>query len=112
MRVIVWFIFAVTLVLFASVYISPEYFEYVGLLPFFIPIILLVNIFLLIILILSWRKLFFLPLIALVCGYKFLLVTFQIHPKNEGAEGLKVLTYNAHMFFNNLKSERTADSNV
>ncbi|PZX57760.1 endonuclease/exonuclease/phosphatase family metal-dependent hydrolase [Algoriphagus ratkowskyi] len=112
MKIIIWLIFALTLVLFASVYISPEYFRYVGLLPFFIPVILLVNLFLLVILILSWRKIAFLPLLALLIGYKFFIATFQIHPKHEASEGLKVLSYNAHMFFDNPKSETTPESNV
>ena len=112
MKVITWLIFAVTLLLFASVYISPEYFQYVGLLPFFIPVILILNLFLLVTLILSWRKLFLIPLIALLLGYKFLLATFQIHPKNEDADGLKVLTYNAHMFYGLRKSEGAQEANV
>ncbi|WP_057935959.1 endonuclease/exonuclease/phosphatase family protein [Algoriphagus resistens] len=112
MKVITWLIFAVTLLLFASVYISPEYFHYVGLLPFFIPVFLLLNLLLLVILILSWRKLAILPLLSLLIGYKFFLATFQIHPKNESAEGLKVLTYNAHMFYYKPKSEISPDSNV
>lgn len=112
MKIITWFIFAASLLLFASVYVSPEYFKYVGLLPFFIPAILLLNVFLLVILLLSWKKLAFLPLLALLIGYKFLVATFQIHPKNDGAEGLKVLTYNAHMFYYEPKSEKTPDSNV
>ncbi|WP_339878980.1 endonuclease/exonuclease/phosphatase family protein [uncultured Algoriphagus sp.] len=112
MKVITWLIFAVTLLLFASVYISPEYYQYVGLLPFFIPVILILNLFLLVTLILSWRKLFLIPLIALLLGYKFLLATFQIHPKNEDADGLKVLTYNAHMFYGLRKSEGAQEANV
>ena len=112
MKIITWLIFATSLLLFSSVYISPEYFRYVGLLPFFIPVILLLNLFLLVILILSWRKLAFLPFLALLIGYKFLIATFQIHPKNEEAKGLKVLTYNAHMFYYNPKSEVSPDSNV
>ena len=63
-------------------------------------------------LILSWRKLFLIPLIALLLGYKFLLATFQIHPKNEDAEGLKVLTYNAHMFYDLRKSQGAQEANV
>lgn len=38
------------------------------------------------------------PLLCLAIGYKFILITFQFHPKNEEAEGLKVLSYNAHLF--------------
>ncbi|WBL44315.1 endonuclease/exonuclease/phosphatase family protein [Algoriphagus halophytocola] len=98
MRIITWLIFAISILLFSSVYISPEYFSYVGLLPFFIPVILLLNVFLLVILILSWRKLAFLPVITLLIGYKFLVISFQLNPKNDQAKGLKILTFNAHMF--------------
>ncbi|MDR7130513.1 endonuclease/exonuclease/phosphatase family metal-dependent hydrolase [Algoriphagus sp. 4150] len=112
MKIISWLVFAASLLLFSSVYISPEYFQYVGLLPFFIPLILLLNLFLLVILILSWRKLAILPFLVLLIGYKFFIATFQINPKNEGAEGLKILTYNAHMFYYNPKSEVSSDSNV
>ena len=112
MKIITWLIFATSLLLFASVYISPEYFRYVGLLPFFIPLFLILNLFLLVVLLLSWRRLFLLPLLALLIGYKFFLVTFQIHPKNEEAKGLKVLTYNAHMFYYKPKNETTPEVNV
>ncbi|WPR77846.1 endonuclease/exonuclease/phosphatase family protein [Algoriphagus sp. NG3] len=112
MKVVTWLLFSATLILFASVYVSPEYFRYVGLLPFFIPVIILLNLFLLLILILSWRKLAILPLLALLIGYKFFLATFQIHPKNENAEGLKVFSYNAHMFYYNSKNENSPESNV
>lgn len=99
MKFITGLVFFISLLLFSSVFISPEVFPYAGLLPFFIPAILIVNFFLLAILILAWRKLAFLPLLTLIIGYKFILITFQIHPKNPEAEGLKVLTYNAHGFF-------------
>ncbi|GAA0880930.1 endonuclease/exonuclease/phosphatase family protein [Algoriphagus jejuensis] len=100
-------VFIVSLILYATVFISPEIFSYIGLLPFFIPITLIVNGFILAILILSWRRLAFFPLLALIIGYKFILITFQIHPKDEANPGLKVLTYNAANFF--YKTETTAD---
>ncbi|MBN7812869.1 endonuclease/exonuclease/phosphatase family protein [Algoriphagus sp. H41] len=92
-------VFLASLLLYSSVFVSPEIFRFAGLLPFFIPIILIVNIFLFCVLALSWRRLAFFPLAALVIGYKFILITFQIHPRNEDAEGLKVLTYNTHSFY-------------
>lgn len=110
MKFITGLLFLISLLLFSSVFISPELFPYAGLLPFFIPIILVVNLFILAILILAWRKLAFLPLLTLVIGYKFFLISFQFHPKNEAAEGLKVLTYNAHGFF--YKKETAVDGEL
>lgn len=112
MKFITGLVFFISLLLFSSVFISPEVFPYAGLLPFFIPVILIVNLFLLAILLLAWRKLALLPLVTLVIGYKFLIITFQIHPKNEDAEGLKVLTYNAHGFFYKKETETDSDPNV
>ncbi len=112
MRILTWLIFIVSLLLFSSVYISPEYFRYVGLLPFFIPVALLANFFLLAILILSWRKLAFLPLFILLIGYKFTLVTLQLNDKKENAEGLKVLSYNAHLFDYKARIGEKFDPNI
>ncbi|HAH37225.1 MAG TPA: endonuclease, partial [Algoriphagus sp.] len=77
-----------TLLVFGSVYISPENFPYVGLLPFFIPVAWLFNLFLFIILALSWRKLSFVPLSALLIGYRFAEITFQLNDQNKESEGL------------------------
>lgn len=112
MRFITGFVFVVSLILFSSVYVSPEHFRYVGLLPFLIPFAYLANIFLLGIFALSWRKLAFLPLIALLVGYKFALASFQLNLTNSDAEGLKVLTYNAHLFNYNSIKEGKFDPNV
>ncbi|EAZ79778.2 endonuclease/exonuclease/phosphatase family protein [Algoriphagus machipongonensis] len=112
MKYLTGIVFFCSLILFSSVFVSPEYFPYVGLLPFFIPIIWLINLFLLIILTLSWKRIAFLPLLALIIGYKFALITFQWHDKNENAKGLKVLTYNAHNFFYKSNNEGKFDPNV
>ena len=87
-----------SLLVFSSVFISPEVFPYAGLLPFLIPVALLVNLFLFFVLALAWRRLAFFPLLCMAIGYKFFLITVQLHPKNEAATGLKVLTYNARLF--------------
>jgi len=102
----------ISLALFLSVFISPEYFSYVGLLPFFIPVFWLINLFLLVIAILSWRKEAFFPLFVLLIGYKFAIITFQLNPIKEEKEGLKVLTYNAHLFNYYRKFEGKFDSNI
>lgn len=105
-------VFLVSLILYFSVFISPEVFRFAGLLPFLIPIILIINGFLLAMLTLAWRRMAFLPLVALLIGYKFILITFQIHSKNESAEGLKVLTYNTHSFFYRKEKTDELDPNV
>lgn len=112
MKFITGSIFIISLVLFSTVYVSPEYFRFVGLLPFLIPFAYLANIFLVGILGLSLRKLTLLPLIALFVGFKFVEVTFQLNPSNEEAEGLKVLTYNAHLFNYHATKDGKFDPNV
>ena len=98
MKYISWIVFLVTMTLYLSVLVSPTNFPYVGLLPFMIPVVLVVNSILFIILAISWKKTAFIPLLALLIGYRFFLITYQFHPSSENEEGLRVLTYNAHMF--------------
>ena len=98
MKFITGLLVVLSLLVFGSVFISPEVFPYVGLLPFLVPVVLVANLFLFFMLALAWRRLAFFPLICLVLGYKFFLISFQFHPKNEEASGLKVLTYNARLF--------------
>lgn len=97
-RLITSFFFLVSLALFFSVYISPEFFPYVGVITLTIPILLVINAFLFIALLFAKRKLLILPLIALVIGWKFVGVTFQFNPNSGQEEGLSVLSYNVHMF--------------
>ena len=92
------FFFLVSLALFFSVYISPEYFPYVGVITLTIPLLLVINAFLFFGLLFSKRKLVILPFIALILGWKFVGVTVQVRPVPENPEGLSVLSYNVHMF--------------
>jgi len=71
---------------------------YAGLVPMFIPVLLILNFVLLILLAMAKRKLLILPLVAIVLGWKFIGVTFQLNSKNEEKGGLSVMSYNAHMF--------------
>ncbi len=112
MRFISWLVFLVSILLYSSVFVSPEYFIYVGLLPFFIPIILIVNFLLFGILAIAWRQIAFLPLFTLLLGFKFALITFQFHSINEDAKGLSVLSYNAHLFDYKSRTEGKFDPNV
>jgi endonuclease/exonuclease/phosphatase family metal-dependent hydrolase len=97
-RFITSFFFLVSLGLFFSVYISPEFFPYVGVVTLTIPILLAINAFLFIALMLAKRKLLILPLLALIIGWKFIGVTFQFGSSGSQEEGLSVLSYNVHMF--------------
>jgi endonuclease/exonuclease/phosphatase family metal-dependent hydrolase len=112
MKFIAGLVFLISLIVFSSVFISPEVFAYAGLLPFLIPVILLGNIFLFAVLALAWRRSAFFPLLALAIGYKFILISFQLNTRNEAAEGLKVLTYNAHGFFYKAEGSDLLDPNV
>jgi hypothetical protein len=98
MKFITGLVVILSLLVFGSVFVSPEVFPYAGLLPFLVPVAIIVNIFLFFMLALAWRRLAFFPLICLALGYKFFLISFQFHPKNEDAVGLKVLSFNAHLF--------------
>ena len=98
MRVITIAIFLTSLFLFLSVQLPPEKFAYTGLLPLLIPFFLLINLLLLVILILAKRRLMVVPLAALVIGWKFISITFQLNPKQTDAEGISVLSYNTHLF--------------
>lgn len=92
------FFFLVSLALFFSVYISPLYFPYVGLVALTIPVLLVINLILLVGLILVKRKLAILPLLALIIGWKYVGMTYQIRQKNPDKAGLSVMSYNVHLF--------------
>lgn len=63
-----------------------------------IPFFMVANIILLLILIMAKRKIFFIPLIALIIGWRFFGITFQLNERQSDIEGLGVLSYNTHLF--------------
>jgi endonuclease/exonuclease/phosphatase family metal-dependent hydrolase len=91
-------IFLISLILFLSVYISPEYFPYIGLITLTIPFLLVINGFLFIMLLLARRKLAVVPLIALVVGWHFVGITFQLGKDAGNPEGFSVMSYNVYLF--------------
>ncbi|GGF51001.1 endonuclease/exonuclease/phosphatase family protein [Echinicola rosea] len=97
MRFLVSIVFFVSLILFFGVNISPEQLSYAGLVPVLIPVFLLINLVLMVILVLMKRKLFILPIVAILVGWRFIGVTLTWNTPAEG-EGLSVMSYNAHMF--------------
>lgn len=96
-RAITILFFIISLVFFYSVYISPEYFPYVGLLTLTNPLLLLINLFIFLGLILAKRRLALLPLIAIIAGWKYIGLTFQFNLPTNPTEGLSVLSYNVHL---------------
>ncbi|TDQ19656.1 endonuclease/exonuclease/phosphatase family metal-dependent hydrolase [Algoriphagus boseongensis] len=112
MKFISWVIFSLTILLYLSVLVSPVNFPYAGLLPFLIPGFLLINLFLFLILGFSLKKSAFIPLAALLFGYKFFLITYQYNLTEENSPGLKVLTYNAHLFDYKRRTTGEFDPNI
>lgn len=112
MKILSWLTFVISLFIFSSVFISPANFPYAGLLPFLIPVALGFNLVLFFVLALAWKKWALFPLITLLIGYKFFLISFQFNQKDDSTEGLEVLTYNVHLF--NYQNRLTAqnDPNV
>jgi len=98
MRFITVIVFLSSLLLFLSIYLSPENFSYIGLLPLMIPFAIVANIILACFLIVGRKIIFILPVLALIIGWKFVQVTFQVNEKNNADEGLTVLSYNTHLF--------------
>jgi endonuclease/exonuclease/phosphatase family metal-dependent hydrolase len=100
MRFIIISIFLISLALFFSVHISPETWDYTGLLPLLIPVFLLLNLFLIVLLLFGRLRLIIYPILTLIIGWKFLVVTFQWNSPDISTEGFTFLSYNA-MLFNN-----------
>lgn len=98
MRYITVTVFLVSLLLFLSIYLSPENFSYIGLLPLMIPFALAANVVLAIFLVFGRKIIIVLPILALIIGWKFIQVTFQLNEKTDATEGLTVLSYNTHLF--------------
>jgi endonuclease/exonuclease/phosphatase family metal-dependent hydrolase len=90
--------FIVSLTLFYSVYISPEFFPYVGLLTLTNPLLLLINVLIFLGLVLAKRKLAFLPLLAILAGWKYIGLTVQFNIPKETTNQLSIMSYNVHLF--------------
>ncbi|MFD2034847.1 endonuclease/exonuclease/phosphatase family protein [Belliella marina] len=105
LRFLTGIIFCISLILFFSVYISPEFFPYAGILTLLIPPLILVNALIFVLLVLAKRRLALLPLLAIILGWRFIGVTFQLHPHAENPEGLSILSYNVHLLSYTKKGE-------
>lgn len=101
MKFIIIIFFFSSLVLFVSVYVSPESLSYTGLMPLLIPFFLILNIFLIILLLFGNTKLIVFPIIALIVGWKFFPVTFQWNQREADPKGVTLLSFNAMHFLQN-----------
>ncbi|WP_194777692.1 endonuclease/exonuclease/phosphatase family protein [Pararhodonellum marinum] len=98
MRFLTISLFLISVILFFSVNISPEVLPYAGLMPLLIPLVIGLNLLFLVVLIMAKRKLLIVPLIALILGWKFVVVTFQWNSPLDADKKLEVLSYNVHLF--------------
>ncbi|MEX2568492.1 MAG: endonuclease/exonuclease/phosphatase family protein [Cyclobacteriaceae bacterium] len=98
MRVVIISIFFISLLLFSSVYLSPEYLDYTGLLPLLIPLFILLNLFLVVLLLFGKTRLILYPLLALAIGWRFLVITFQWNDQEPDKEGLSLMSFNTMLF--------------
>lgn len=87
-----------SLVVFASIFVSPQVVWLSGLLALMIPLVLIANCVLLIYLIISKSGLFIYPLIVCVVGLLFLSRTIALYNTVGVGEVLKVLSYNVRVF--------------
>ena len=109
MRIISLTIFLVSIFLFLSVHFTPETFSYTGLLPLLIPFFMIINAVLFLLLVFAKRKLLVIPLVALIMGWKFIGITFQLNEKQTDNEGLAILSYNTHLFNYRQAQEESQD---
>ena len=84
----------VTLVVYGSVWVSPEFFKYSGLVSLGIPFILIFNLLFFIFLLLSKSKRAILPAVLLLIGFPFIKSTFSLNRTTEAPSSFHVMNYN------------------
>ncbi|EON75785.1 hypothetical protein ADIS_3676 [Lunatimonas lonarensis] len=109
MRLLVVFFFMTSLILFSSVYVSPEFFPYTGLLPLLIPVFIALNLFLAILFLFGRIRLIIYPIVVLLVGWKFFPITFQWNQPSSAENDLVILSFNA-MYFNQAWSPKSKES--
>ena len=98
-RLINVIVFIVTIVAYLSTNVSPERFWIAGFLSLSIPILLLINILLLIYCLFRRKIALLFPLVALLIGYRFLMVSFAINPDTPvDTYDFSLLSYNVRVF--------------
>lgn len=80
-------------------YINPNSFWQLSFIGFAFPVVLLINVFFLLFWLTLRKRFAFIPLIAILLCWKFILSTFAIHKPSEANEqGIKLMTWNVKNF--------------
>ncbi|MFT6971790.1 MAG: exonuclease III [Roseivirga sp.] len=90
--IIIWY--GISLLVYASVLVSPAFFKFSGLISLVIPVILILNLIWFIGLVFSQLKKSIYPLILLLIGVPFLKSTLTYHVFDTPEKHIKVLSYN------------------
>ena len=91
--------FFLTILCGGSVFISPEDFEWSGVISLSIPFFLLINVILMFYYLFRRSKRMFFPLLALILGHQFIITTFQVRLSDPDEEGdIGVLSQNVKWF--------------
>ncbi|MBO3698431.1 endonuclease/exonuclease/phosphatase family protein [Roseivirga sp. E12] len=95
--VLIWIF--ITLLVYASVLISPLTFRYSGVVSFGIPFIILLNSIFLILAIIFKSKLGWVPFLLLICGWPFVNIAVSLVGNDDlNQPGIKILSYNVKWF--------------
>ncbi len=93
-------LFTTTLLVYASVLISPDKCWVAGFVSMLIPVFLLIHLITSVFLVRRFNKVFFYHLVALLVGLPFLFVTFSFHRGAQPKHSLKIMSYNVRVFNN------------
>jgi len=100
--VIICLIFAVGLLLtYLSVYVNPVKVWFLALIGLSYPVLLIINLLFLIYWIIRWKRLFLIPLFAIIIGASHLLNFIQLPFSNKTEDinpDIKILSYNVNLF--------------
>lgn len=90
--IIIWY--SISLLVYASVFVSPAFFKYSGIISLAIPVVLILNIFWLAFIIFSNFKKAIYPFVLLLIGFPFLKSTMAYHANKPPEQSIKLLSYN------------------
>ncbi len=92
-------VFAITLLAYLSVYVSPAAFWLAGFASLSIPVLLLVNVTLVVLYFVRLRRLAIFPLLAIVLGYQYVSASISWHiTPDRATHSFSVLSYNVRVF--------------
>ncbi|KYG80904.1 hypothetical protein AWW67_08775 [Roseivirga seohaensis] len=90
--IFIWCI--LTLVVYGSVWVSPELFKYSGLVSLGIPFLLILNLIFFLIFLFARSRIAVIPAVLLLIGLPFIKSTFSLSKSNEAPSSFQVMNYN------------------